>query len=368
VDFLRAQREKRFAFVIHDPKPVDSVNVIWSSMAQIATVGIFLLLFGALLFFGRPLLLPIVTAMIVATTLAPLVKRAAAHGIPTGVTAFLIVGAVAALATAGVTLLAGPVSEWIGRAPEIGEQIKNKLYVLNAPLAKLHELQVSLSSADASLVKVDSGWSDFLAPAVAYVTPAISQILIFLVTLIFLLAGHTQPRNFLVSLMPSREAKLRCLRIANDIEHNLARHLATVTLINCTLGLLVALGCWAIGLPNPLGFGMLAAVLNYIPYIGPAATTFVLFAVGLVVFPALGHALIAPAGFVAFATLEGQLITPTIVGHRLTLNPLAIFLAVAFWAWLWGPIGAFLAIPLSIVGVVIANHLFPDDEAPQLPE
>jgi predicted PurR-regulated permease PerM len=368
VDFLRAQREKRFAFVIRDPKPVDDVNDIWNSMAQIATIGIFLLLVGTLLFFARALLLPIFAAVIISTTLAPLVKRAAAHGIPNGVTAFLIVGLVVALAVIGITLLAGPVSEWIGRAPEIGAQIKSKLYVLDTPLAKLHELQTSLSSGDVSLVKVDSGWSDFVAPAVTYVTPALSQIPIFLVTLIFLLIGHIQLRNFVISLMPSREAKLRCLRIANDIEQNLARHLATVTLINCTLGVCVALGCWAIGLPNPAVFGLLAMILNYVPYIGPATMTFILFSVGLVVFPSLGHALIAPAGFVGLATLEGQFIMPMIVGRRLTLNPLAIFLMVAFWAWLWGPIGAFLAIPLSIVGLVTANHLFPDEDAPLLPE
>lgn len=368
MDFIRAQREKRFAFVIRDAKPVDDVNDIWSSMAQISTIGIFLLLLGTLLFFARALLLPICAAAVVATTLAPLVKRAERRGIPTGVTAFLIVGVVTALAVAAITLLSGPVSEWVRRAPEIGAQIKSKLYVFDAPLARLHALQASLTSTDASVVKVDSGWSDILAPAVTYVTPALSQILIFLVTLVFLLIGHMQLRNFVVSLMPSREAKLRCLRIANDIEHNLARYLATVTLINCALGALVGLGAWVIGLPYPAIFGVLAMILNYIPYIGPAATTFLLFAVGLVVFPTLGQALIAPAGFVGLATIEGQFITPMIVGLRLTLNPLAIFLMVAFWAWLWGPIGAFLAIPLSIMALVVTNHLFPDEETPHLPD
>lgn len=367
--FLRAQQEKRVAYVIHDAKPVENVNDIWNSMAQIATIGIFLLLLGALLFFTRGLLLPIFAAAVISTTLGPVVKRAASWGIPRVVTALLTVGIVMALAAIGITLLAGPVSEWIGRAPEIGTEIRNKLHVLNTPLAKLHELQSSLSSSDASVVKMDSGLSDFVAPAMSYVTPAASQILLFIITLIFLLMGQTQLRNFVVSLLPSREAKLRFLRITNDIEHNLARHLSTVTLINCGLGVCVALGAWAIGLPNPVIFGLLATILNYVPYIGAAVMAFVLFAVGLVIFPSLGPALIAPAGFIALATLEGQIITPMIIGRRMTLNPLAIFLMVAFWAWLWGPIGAFLAIPLSIVGLVTVNHLFPSEDAPpQLPE
>ena len=368
VEFLRAQREKRLAFVIRDPDPVKYVGEVWASLSRIATVGIFMLLLGVLLFVSRALLLPIFAAAVISATLSPLVKAASARGIPRGLTALLIVGTVVAATAIGVTLLAGPVSEWIGRAPEIGAEIKSKLYFLNVPLAALHELSATVSSSEASIVKMDTPLSDFVAPAMGYVTPAAGQIVLFVITLIFLLVGHMQLRNFVVSMMPSREAKLRCLRITNDIEQNLARYLATVTLINFALGAVVALVAWAVGLPHPFVFGLLAAILNYVPYIGPATMVFIFFGVGLVLFPSLSHALIAPAIFIGLTTAEGQFIMPMIVGRRLTLNPLAIFLMIAFWAWLWGPIGAFLGIPLSIVGLVISNHLFPPENAVQLPE
>jgi predicted PurR-regulated permease PerM len=368
VEFLRAQREKRLAFVIRDPDPVKDVGDVWSSLSQIATVGIFLLLFGVLLFFSRALLLPIFAAAVISTTLSPVMKAASRRGVPRGITALLIVGTVVATAVVGITLLAGPVSEWIGRAPDIGNEIKSKLYFLNAPLAALHELTASVSSSNASIVKMDTPLSDLLAPAVGYLTPAAGQTVLFVITLIFLLIGHVQLRNFVVSMMASREAKLRCLRIANDIEQNLARYLTTVTLINATLGAIVMVVAWAVGLPHPFVFGLLAAILNYVPYLGPATMVFILFGVGLVVFPALSQVLVAPAIFIGLTTVEGQFIMPMIVGRRLTLNPLAIFLMIAFWAWLWGPIGAFLAIPLSIVGLVISNHLFPAEEGLQLPE
>lgn len=368
MEFLRAQREKRLALVIRDAKPVSDVGDIWSSLSQIAVIGIFLLLVGVLLFLSRGLLLPIFAAAVISTTLSPLMKKASGLGIPRGITALLIVGFVVAVAAIGITLLAGPVSEWIGRAPEIGAEIKRKLFVLDAPLAALHELRTSLSSSDVSVVKMDAPLSDFVAPAISYLSPAAGQIVLFLITLIFLLIGHTQLRNFIVSMMPSREAKLRCLRITNDIEQNLARYLATVTLINCALGVCVTVVAWAVGLPHPFIFGLLAAILNYVPYLGPAVMALVLFGVGLAIFPALTHALVAPAVFIGLTTVEGQLIMPMIVGRRLTLNPLAIFLMIAFWAWLWGPIGAFLAIPLSIVGLVTSNHLFPAEETPQLPD
>jgi predicted PurR-regulated permease PerM len=160
---------------------------------------------------------------------------------------------------------------------------------------------------------------------------------------------------------------LRFLKIANDIERNLAGYLILVTVINAALGAIVALGAMLLGLPNPVIFGVLAALLNYVPYVGPSIMVLILFGVGLVTFPSLTHALMAPIGFVALTTTEGHFITPAIIGRRITLNPVLILLALAFWTWMWGPLGAFLAAPLSIVGLVVFNHLFPEEEV-KLPD
>jgi predicted PurR-regulated permease PerM len=147
----------------------------------------------------------------------------------------------------------------------------------------------------------------------------------------------------------------------------LTGYLVVVSIINAALGLIVGVGAFLLGLPNPAFFGLAAAVLNFIPYVGPAVMVVILFGVGVVSFPSLGHALLAPLGFIALTTAEGHFITPTIVGRRITLNPLLVFLALAFWTWLWGPIGAFLAAPLSIVGLVVFNHLFPQEDG-KLPD
>ncbi len=177
------------------------------------------------------------------------------------------------------------------------------------------------------------------------------------------MAGQLEFRKQLATMFTSREARLRFIRITNDIEHNLAAYLAVLTGINFTMGAIVAIGAWLFGFANPVLFGVIAMVLNYIPYLGPAAMTFILFAVGLVTFPSLGYALLPPACFIALSTLEGHIVTPTVLGRRLTLSPFAVFLSLAFWAWLWGPMGAFLAVPLSIIGLVTFHHLFPSDEA-----
>jgi predicted PurR-regulated permease PerM len=363
VEPVRASRDPRYALVINDPQPVESAEDVWASAAQMATVGIFMLLLVACLYFSRPILLPVLAALLIGTTFGPVIKGASKLGVSPWITAIVLVLLMMAAAGLAVTLLAGPAGEWIARAPEIGANIKNKLYVFDRPLAALRELQNTLVPAGESpAVAVETSKIAMVTPVVEFLTPALAQIVLFFATLIFVLAGQMEFRRYTASLFASREAKLRFLRIANDIEGNLASYVAVVTLINVGLGVLVTLGAWAFGFDNPIIFGVVATLLNYIPYIGPACMALVLLAVGLVTFPTLGYALLPPAAFVALTTLEGHLITPTILGRRLTLNPLAVFLALAFWTWLWGPIGAFLSVPLLIVALVIFGHLFPADD------
>jgi predicted PurR-regulated permease PerM len=366
VDDIRTDREVRHSLIIGDPLPVDSVNSMWVSAGHGAIIGIFLLLFGAFLYFGRPILLPVLAAAVLALTLAPLLKVAKRAGIPTWVTGIVILlfgfGALSLAAMA----LAKPVSDWVGRAPEIGASIRDKLTVLEQPIAALHQLETSLFGNNGGL-NVSMPASTVVLPVVAFVTPAAGELVLFFTTLFFFLVGEIELRNQFVALFGNRDSKLRFLRIMRDIERNLAGYLAVVTVVNICVAIVVSLGAWLIGFPNPLIFGFLAGLFNYVPYIGPAIMVVVLFGVGLVTFTSLTHALIAPLGLIALATLEGHLITPTLVGRRLTLNPLVVFLALAFWTWMWGPMGALLATPLSIIGLVVVNHLFPSEDV-RLPD
>jgi predicted PurR-regulated permease PerM len=163
-----------------------------------------------------------------------------------------------------------------------------------------------------------------------------------------------------------RPVRLRTLRILNGIEEHLSNYLLMVTAINVGVGILTGLICAFTGMPNPAGLGALAATLNFIPIIGPVATFAILAVVGLVTFPTIGAGLLAATLFAALTFLEGHFITPTIIGRRLALNALAVFLALAFWTWLWGPMGAFLSSPLLIVALILKEHLMPVD-SPQLP-
>ncbi len=258
MDHIQPIREAQHAVIISDPRPVDSVGGVWTSLGRAANVGIFLLLFGIVLYVGRAILLPILAAVVVALTLAPLVKAGKRYGISPWMTALLIVACGACGVSLAVTAMAGPVSEWIGRAPDIWASVKEKLSVLDQPLASLRQLEAALfGGGDPGAAA--SPTRSVVLPVVAFVTPAAGELLLFFGTLMFFLVGQFELRARLVSLFAEREAKLRFLKIMNDIEKNLTGYLVVVTIINVGLGVIVALGAFLLGFPNPVIFGLLAA-------------------------------------------------------------------------------------------------------------
>jgi len=365
VDIRKAANERRYLLAINDPHPVAHVGAVWRTAARVATIGIFLILVIVALDLARSLLLPIISAFVIGLMLGPLSTRAKAYGIPPLITAIVLWLLVIGVFYGVILLLSAPALDWIGKAPEIGSNIKEKLQVLDRPLAALQDLRNAiLPQGDNSRFGFDI--ANFVQPALTIVTPAIGQIFIFFGTLFFFLLGRARLRHVLVVLFEDRGSRLRMLKIINDIEHNLTNYLSVVAIINFVVGLAAGLIAYFVGLPNAIAWGVLAFILNFIPYVGALLMEAVLFAVGLVTFPSLTQALIAPLLYFAFTTLEGHFVTPSIMGRRLTLNPLTVFLSLIFWTWLWGPVGAFLAVPLLIVALVASNHLFPQDE-PVLP-
>ena len=355
------KRQARSLFAVSDPQPVTEVARFWRTAAQSATIGMFVILFVVALSLARPVLLPVASAFVVTMMLGRLSARAERYQIPALVSAITLWLLVIAVSYGLIVLLAAPAVDWIGKAPDIGRNIQEKLHVLDRPLAALQELREALlPSEKKGSIGVDI--ISFVQPALLVVTPAIGQTFIFFGTLFFMLLGRSQLRRVLVVFFDEREARLRTLKIMNDIEHNLTGYLSIVAMINVAIGIGGGIAAWVAGLPDPVAWAVLAFILNFIPYIGALIMEAALFMVGIVTFPTLTHALLAPLLFLGLATLEGHFITPSIMGRRLTLNPLTVFLSLVFWTWLWGPVGAFLAVPLLIMALVVVDHLFPEDE------
>jgi predicted PurR-regulated permease PerM len=334
-----------------------------AKLAEYALIGIFLMLFMAMLSYGRGVFLPITLALVIGTILAPLTNFGARYGMPhSGTAAILVLGTIALLST-GIVYLSDPVRDWIGRAPEIGANLREKMVIFDTPIEAWNRLREALGAAPSpgKTIAFDFN-SSLLQPALASLTPAVGQLLIFFGTLFFFLGHRNTLKESIVRFGSHRESRLRAIRIWNTAEASLATYIATVTGINFAVGIIVATACYFLGLPSPWVWGALAFVMNYVPYIGPATVIITLLGVGLVTFGSFYQALIAPLLFIGMSTVEGQFVTPTILGARLTLNPLFIFLSIAFWAWLWGPFGALLAVPLLIVVIVIINQFSTKDE------
>jgi predicted PurR-regulated permease PerM len=227
------------------------------------------------------------------------------------------------------------------------------------------ELQSMVGGSDA-LSSLQLPKFEWVQPTLEFLSPTFAEFLLFVATLILFIASWKDLRRALVMNFGDRPARLRTLRIVNEIEEHLGSYLLTVTMINVGVGIATGIICAVTGMPNPAGLGALAATMNFIPIIGPVAMFVVLIVVGIVTFPSISAGLLAPLLFAVMTFLEGHFITPTIVGRRLELNALAVFIALAFWTWLWGPMGAFLASPILIVALILKEHLMPVN-SPQLP-
>jgi predicted PurR-regulated permease PerM len=350
-----------------EPKTINRED--WDALLRLASrcaiIGIFFVAAIAALHFGRAILMPVSAALIIGITLSPIQKFAEQHHIPPALTAASIVLLFFGGIWLAISLSAGPLTEWVSKAPELGDAIKSKMVVLERPLAMLRDLQGALSgtaSGAKPTVAVETSPAAIASQAFVIITPALTELVVFFGTLLFLLVGINRMRRQLIVFFSSRDARLTVVRIWKDIETDLVTYLATVTVINIGLGIATAAMLWLLGFPNPIAFGILISVMNYLPYIGSAIFVSILFVVGLIALPSVTDALLAPALFVCIATLEGQLITPSIVGHRLTMSPFLVFLALAFWAWLWGPLGAFMATPFLIISLVVIRHLFHEDD------
>ena len=335
-------------------------------VVAISLVGLLAIATVAVLYFARAFFLPVVMAFVVGTMLSPAAGFLERFRIPRAVGAVVIVTAVTALGAFILGLIASPAIEWSSRLPELAARLKDKLHIFDRPLALWHELQTMLGGSDA-LSSLHMPKFDWVQPTLEFLSPTFTEGLLFLVTLVLFIASWKDLRRSLIMTFGDRAWRLRTLRILNEIEEHLGSYLMTVTVINAGVGIATGLICVVTGMPNPAGLGALAATLNFVPIIGPVAMFAVLVIVGLVAFPTLGAALMAPLLFAVMTFLEGHFITPTIIGRRLALNALAVLLALAFWTWLWGPMGAFLSSPLLIVALILKEHLMPD-ETPQLPE
>ncbi|WP_137931414.1 AI-2E family transporter [Mesorhizobium comanense] len=341
-----------------DPRDTTRADI---RLVRSLLIGIFLFMATAALYFGRAFFMPVMLAFLLTLTLTPIVRFLRKRGIPEVVSATLLVLLSTFIFASAGYLLSGPVIDLMNNTSSIGQQLTERLAQFKRPLAKVMDLSHQLealteTSQEPGVQKVAVAPSGILSTAASNLLEAGTSITIVFVLSLFLLASGTLFYEKIIQSFASLSQKKRALRVVYDVEREISHYLLTVAVINAGLGTVIGLGLWALGLPNPLVWGAAAALLNFLPYVGALMTIMLVAVIALISFDTISYALLAP-GFVLLCDIvEGQFVTPMVVGRRLEINAVAIFIAIAFWSWLWGFVGALMAVPLLVVVKVFCDH------------
>lgn len=309
---------------------------------------------------GQVVLAPVFLAIIIGLMFGPVADRLEHRGISSGISAAIVVLMFIALLLGGMVLFAVPLSEWVGRAPAIWAKIQAEMVNWQAPLEAIGAMQEQLKSVLGSSDTVEVTVADGNQVLnLALIAPSIlAEVLVFLLSLYFYLATRDNIRIAVLSICVTRRMRWRTAHVFNEVESKVSRFLLAVTGLNVVVGVAVTLETWALGLPSPLLWGALAAVLNYIPYLGQAVMLVILLAVGISTQNGLLWILAPALVYAAINFIEGQVLFPALIGKAVTLNPFLIFLSISFWIWAWGPIGSLVAVPsLLILQSLVINVL-----------
>jgi predicted PurR-regulated permease PerM len=342
--------------------PAASFDLAARAAPRWAVIGIFLLLFVAGIAYARDFLMPVVLAFLLALVFSPVRRFLERRRVPSELSALLIVGSLVATLLAGVLLLAGPVQGWITNAPAIALELEWKTRTLFGSAEAVLEASKRVEEVTSGGTEADVQEVVVREPGLfsnlAWLAPGyLAQAAFTLVLLLFLLASGDMFYEKIVNVMPTYPDRRQAIRIAYDIERKLSRYFFTITMINAGLGVAIGAAMAAIGMPNPLLFGVVAFALNFVPFLGALAGVAAALVVGILTFSEPLAMLLPAVVYFALTAIEGQFVTPYFVGRRLEMNTVVIFLSITFWAWLWSVMGMLLAVPLLVTIRAFCEHL-----------
>jgi predicted PurR-regulated permease PerM len=327
---------------------------------HVALVGLALLALLYTLHFAQAFVLPIVVAILLNLLLSPVVRILRNHGIPEPLGAGILIVLVLGIVVFGAYRLTPVASAWVARAPESLETLQRKVQTLRQPVERVTRAAEQVEQAtdmDKKTPQVEIKGPSLTQQVFGGTTALLSAAMVVIFLTYFLLAAGDLFLQKLVGLLPQLKDKKTAVRIVRDTEAQISRYLVTTTLINAGVGVATGLALALVGMPNPVLWGVVAAVLNFVPYIGGLVNTVILTLAALLTFEDVGHALLVPVVFTVINILEGNLITPMIVGRRMRLNTVAVFIGLIFWWYLWGIPGALLAVPIMATIKIASDHI-----------
>ena len=329
---------------------------------SIALTGLFILAVFYTIYFMRSILLPMVLALLLSYLLRPIVRGLARLKIPLSVSAALLLIGFFGLVGYGISVLAAPTAGWLEKAPAGFTELQRKLLPVKKSVAQVThatgEIE-KLTSTNPETKTIEVKRHPITETLFVRTPEFVASAVLSLILLYFLLVYDQTFIAKLVKLLPTLSDKKAAVGIAHDIESHISRYLFTITAINVGLGLAVGSAVGLLGLPNPVMWGVMVALLNFVPYLG-ALTGIICMTIGATLsFDSLGYALIFPAAYLSLGVLEGSFITPWIMGRSLVLNPVIILLSLTFWGWMWGIVGIILAVPILAAFKILCAHIKP---------
>ncbi|WP_414713847.1 AI-2E family transporter [Sphingomonas sp.] len=325
-----------------------------AALTLIAGVGLILALPFALKA-GAEFFLPLTVALVIAVALIPLLEWLERRGLPSPLASLVCVLLFLVAANIAIAAIVIPATDFFRLLPTRIDRIQMNL----APLLDLYsslEKYVNKTLRQIASTPVRPQPANAVAPptsilefAATSAPTVIVQFFFCVLVVFFFLSGWTRLRKKTITGRVSFDGAMATARVIQDVVDDVSAYLGTITAINIMLGVVVGIALWAVGMPYPAMWGGIVALFNYIPYFGPVIAAFLLALGGLMTFPDIWVAMLPPAIMIGCHLVEANVITPFVVGHRLTINPVLILVSLSFWGWVWGTAGALLAVPLLII-------------------
>ena len=348
------------------PQTTDLTEILKGPLdiRSLALSGLFLLAAFGTLYAARSIFLPIILALLLSFLLAPVVSGLARLHIPTPLGAAFVLLAILSIVGYGGYWLSGPATGWMDKIPQSFERLETQVETIKESMAEISKATqqvetLTKAEQEQNPPVVEIKRPPLLGTLLNQTMEVMTIIVVTIILLYFLLASGNLFLQKLVRVLPRFQDKRTAVTIVHQIEKDISLYLVTVTIINTGLGIAVGAAMYGLGMPNPVLWGVMAGCFNFIPYLGAITSAIVLTLVASVTFDQLGHIILVPVVFILLTALEGMIVTPTIVGKRLSLNPVGIFIWLLLWGWLWGIPGTLLAVPMLAVIKIICDNIAP---------
>ncbi|EMI53313.1 AI-2E family transporter [Rhodopirellula sallentina] len=315
-----------------------------------------ILLLGVL-YVASNLFVPLAIALIAYLTLRPIVARLCGLGLSQVAATAIVIFAFFTMTAVVATVLYGPLQTWLAEAPESVNRLREKVDQVAEPLATVERAETQLSKATAGVrddtteVTVSVEKPSIIDPS--YLINQTGHVLAFIAAIgvltFFMLTNGDDVLNRILNVLPDGGRRKKVLQTLAEIQNSVGTYLGQITMINIGLGVAVTLVMWAVGMPTPYLWGAMATLFNFVPYLGPIAGTAIVLVAAGTEFDSFGRALLTAVAFWATTAVEGQFVTPAILGRTLKVGSLVVLVAVAFWGFMWGLPGVLLSVPLLIV-------------------